>query len=267
MLATTEASLIPSLAVYLSDAQAIVNGAGTYREKIELANSRWQALNRNTNARFMQIRDLLSSLHGDLQRCAYCEDSLGHQIEHVFPKVLFPSVVFSWDNFLHACGSCNGTKLAKFSVFGPGGVVIELKNRQPPDNEPLGTHPLLINPRVENPLDFLILDLYETFHFVPTGHCADRANYTIETLQLNHRAGLVAARKTALALYRSSIIEYEKEKSGAANLSTLKKIAKRISCEMPHRTVWEEIKRQQARAPWLIDFRNFFLVHPEAVGW
>ncbi len=266
MLAVPSVSPISSLAAYLNTAQTIVNAGLTYDDKINRAKNNWKALNRSTNPSFRQVRELLAQLHGDLERCAYCEDSLGHQIEHIYPKSLFPSVVFSWENFLHACGSCNGTKLAKFAVLHPLGVV-ELSSRTPPTAELPASNALLINPRVENPLDFMILDLRDTFQFIPTGHFSERADYTIEVLQLNHRAGLVAARKTALALYRSSLAEYDREKATQARPSVLKEIAQRISCKISHRTVWEEVKRQYLRAPWLAEFRHLIGSNPEALNW
>ena len=266
MLDVLGASPLSVLRTYLSASQADVDAGFSYHDRITLAKVNWQSLNRNTNPPFRQVRELLAQLNGDIERCTYCEDSLGHQIEHIYPKSLFPSVVFSWENFLHACGSCNGTKLAKFAVYRPNGIV-ELSSRTPPAIELPASNSLLINPRVENPLDFMILDLKDTFHFIPTGYFPERAEYTIETLHLNNRAGLVNARRTALALYRSSLEEYDRKKVDQADPAVLKGIARRISCQMSHRTVWQEAKRQYLRAPWLVDFQRLFGLHPEALRW
>lgn len=267
MLQTTSASLIPPLTNYLKSCQLKVDSGTTYEERMSLAKKFWNSLSRSSNPSFSPIRELLGQMQGSLQRCAYCEDSLGHQIEHVYPKTLFPSQVFNWDNFLHACGSCNGAKLAQFSIFLNTGGILELNSRKPPTDEPLASNSLLIDPRIENPLDFMILDLCDTFHFVPTGYFENRAQYTIETLQLNLRSGLVESRRTALALYKSSFKEYDIAKNNNEPIDKLSMIARRISSEMSHRTIWEEIKRQYLKASWLVEFKQLFANHPEALNW
>lgn len=267
MIAVTPASPMNGLTNYLANEQLVVNGNAAYSERIQAAKNRWQSLNRNTNPTFLQIRELLQTTNGSIHRCAYCEDSLGHQIEHIYPKALFPSVVFSWNNFLHACGSCNGAKLAKFALLNGANSIVTLDCRNPPVIEPTPVNSVLIDPRVENPLDFMILDMCDTFNFVPTHLSPVRADYTIETLQLNYRAGLVAARRAAFGIYRASLVEYVTAKSGGAAQAVLAKIARRICYETSHRTVWEEIKRQHAKAPWLAEFRAWFAAYPEALDW
>lgn len=48
-------------------------------------------------------------------KCAYCECSLlegGYsQVEHFYPKSLYPEEAFDWDNYLAICTLCNGEKL------------------------------------------------------------------------------------------------------------------------------------------------------------
>lgn len=267
MLQIAPVNPIGHLLAHLNTCQGRVNLGGTYHDKIDLAKTLWKSLSKSTDPNFGPIRDLLASLQGVTRRCSYCEDSLGYQIEHIYPKAIFPSVVFSWDNFLHACGSCNGAKLDQFSIYSSPGVVIKLSSRKPPGVEPNPKNSLLIDPRSENPLDFMTLDLRDTFHFVPIGKDDERAEYTITTLQLNLRSGLVESRRTALALYLSSFKEYDVAKSNNSTRAILAKIAKRIGYEMSHRTVWEEVKRQYLRATWLAEFHFLFTKHPEALAW
>ena len=47
----------------------------------------------------------------------YCEDSVGDEVEHHRPKNLYPDHTFLWDNYLYACGPCNGPKNNRFAVF------------------------------------------------------------------------------------------------------------------------------------------------------
>ena len=47
-------------------------------------------------------------------QCAYCECTINAervgQVEHFKPKALFPLSAYDWDNYLLACGGCNGSK-------------------------------------------------------------------------------------------------------------------------------------------------------------
>lgn len=47
-------------------------------------------------------------------QCAYCECTMNServcQVEHFKPKSLFPLSAYDWDNYLLACGGCNGPK-------------------------------------------------------------------------------------------------------------------------------------------------------------
>lgn len=53
---------------------------------------------------------LLSKLHSmasGIERCMYCEDSGGTDIEHFRPKSTYPDWAFRWENYLLACSHCN----------------------------------------------------------------------------------------------------------------------------------------------------------------
>ena len=47
-------------------------------------------------------------------QCAYCECSMNSprvgQVEHFKPKSRFPLAAYDWDNYVLACGGCNGPK-------------------------------------------------------------------------------------------------------------------------------------------------------------
>jgi len=55
-------------------------------------------------------------------QCAYCECTMNServcQVEHFKPKSLFPLSAYDWDNYLLACGGCNGPKSDKWPQTG-----------------------------------------------------------------------------------------------------------------------------------------------------
>jgi uncharacterized protein (TIGR02646 family) len=139
---------------------------------------------------------------GDAERCCYCEDSLAAEIDHVRPKSLYPGSVFVWSNFLWVCPRCNKLKSDRFGII--KGEQIERVPRgsraHPPDGDPA-----LIDPRKEDPLDFLWLDL-DTFALAPLhglpGLAFERAEFTWRTLKLNEDA-LVCQRHNAYYILRT----------------------------------------------------------------
>lgn len=46
-------------------------------------------------------------------KCCYCEKVIAKDIEHFYPKTLYPSRMFDWDNLLRSCKDCNFEKLAE----------------------------------------------------------------------------------------------------------------------------------------------------------
>lgn len=74
-------------------------------------------------------------------KCAFCEcipEEGGNfiQIEHYFPKSIYPSLCFSWDNFLPSCNKCNLAKSTLDTVAMP-----------------------IVNPYVDEPSDYLYVSL------------------------------------------------------------------------------------------------------------
>jgi uncharacterized protein (TIGR02646 family) len=70
-------------------------------------------------------------------KCAYCERIDAIDIEHFQPKSIRPDRMFCWSNFLRACSNCNGNKRDKYPIDEDG-------------------RRLLIDPRVDEPLDYFI---------------------------------------------------------------------------------------------------------------
>lgn len=198
------------------------------------------------------------------QRCVYCEDSVGDEVEHIEPKDLYPCKVFVWTNYVYACGRCNVFKGRSFSVIDGDRIVDVTRLPSAPVVPPLHGFPAFVNPRVEDPLDYLHLDL-ETFWLVARDDkeplSRKRADFTIEVLKLN-RDVVIAARKTAYFAYRTALFEYAARRPDAV-AEELAALVAHVKT-MPHPTVWAEMKRQQASIAVL---RDGFTRAPEALGW
>lgn len=89
----------------------------------------------------------LQEMAGHTERCMYCEDSHGSDIEHFWPKSSYPERMFVWRNLLLCCAECG-----------------RLKGQQFPLDET--NNPLLLDPTSENPWQHLDFDP-ETGNIVP----------------------------------------------------------------------------------------------------
>jgi hypothetical protein len=128
---------------------------------------------------------------------------------------------------------------------------------------------IFINPRIENPLDFLELDLGDdldgTFFFQPRYHLSkdsidyQRADYTIEILGLNVRDYLCRGREQGALNYRARLIEYQREKSKVKRQQLIKAFKK-----MSYPTVWQEMKNQYKNIPSIYSLIQVF---PEILDW
>ncbi len=186
-------------------------------------------------------------------RCVYCEDSLADEIEHFWPKDLYPDKVFAWENYLYACGPCNGPKGNAFAVLPTGSNVATSVARAKGDAivQPLAGDAALLDPRCDDPLDYLELDIVETFVFRPRpgigARAKERARYTIETLGLNARSAVIEARRTA---YENLLTVLERVVSLVEQKRPLDRVRTAVE-RTTHRSVWEEMKRQHTRVPEL----------------
>ena len=229
----------------LAEYQKDVDAKGSYPEQVKAAKTLFKSRNRKDNTTFAVVRKELSDLCSGSRRCMYCEDSVADEVEHFRPKDLYPEVVFAWMNYLYACGPCNREKSKKFVVVDDTGAFVDVtRTRGAPVVRPAAGDAALIDPRRENPLDFLMLDLRETFEFTPIADAGtrdyERARYTIEVLGLNRRDYLVEARRTAFASYRALLDTYGREHDPERRLVGMRAIRGN-----GHPTVWWEMKRQQ----------------------
>ena len=159
-------------------------------------NGEWQ------NARQTQtLRTVLATLKRmteERERCMYCLDSHGTDIEHFWPKTPYPERMFRWPNLLLCCTECGRFKGDRF---------------------PLSEgQPLLIDPTAEE--SWLYIDFDPTTGNVVARFDLDRNDWsskgqtTVEILQLDRREALASGyRRTFLRLSAS----VERHLHGAAS--------------------------------------------------
>lgn len=131
--------------------------------------------------------DTLKRMMGERERCMYCLDSHGTDVEHFWPKAPYPDRMFHWPNLLLCCTECGRLKGDRFPLA--------------------AGQPLLIDPTVDEPWEYLDFDP-DTGNLVARfDQKADRYSFrgkgTVEVLQLDRREALAAGyRKTFRRLSR-----------------------------------------------------------------
>lgn len=129
----------------------------------------------------------LKKMAGTRERCMYCGDSHGTDIEHFWPKTPYPERMFRWPNLLLCCTECGRFKGDRFPV----------ENGEP----------MLVDPTADDPWRHLDFD-------PGTGNIAARFDAqandwsargmkTVEVLQLDRREALNASYKKTWRRLRS----------------------------------------------------------------
>jgi len=269
ILLPTDVALPDETLGLLNSYQTEVDSAGDYEQQVSEAKRLFSLRNKSTNKCFSVVRTVLNELCGGAGRCCYCELSQPDEIEHIRPKDLFPECVFVWENYVYSCGPCNGPKNNQFAIFRKGSdkPTVISRQRDDPITRPPRGDPVLIDPRSENPLDFMELDLFDTFQFVPTFDEGTRefgrADYTIKVLRLNERDVLIKARRNAFVAFRAILKEIADLKYHDFKSNDLKARIRAIR-ESPHPAVWQEMKRQRDDHS---DLKKLFELVPEADAW
>lgn len=120
------------------------------------------------------IAATLAGMTGPRERCMYCCDSHGTDIEHFRPKADYPQWMFRWPNLLLCCTECGRFKGNQFPVQNGA--------------------PGLVDPTAEDPWQYLDFDP-ETGVVVARYDAADgienpKGTETVRVLQLDRREAL-----------------------------------------------------------------------------
>lgn len=239
-------SLFPRKGIlnHLRQQQAFIDCQETYEQRVRMSKTKWLQ-KKKSNARkaaFKGIEKTLKKLAiGEPSYCNYCESNIGCSIEHIFPRGLFPHKTFDWNNFLWACKQCNGVyKHAQFQLFKSeySADTIDLVKDYtfvPPPNDDA----VFINLRTEDPLIYLGLNLSNA-HYEPTAkdrqcRAYKKALYTLETLQLNRRKGLLAERMQTINTLEALLDHPQMTKQALGHAIS----------NMKHPTILREIYRQK----------------------
>lgn len=270
MIALPTRVLPPVTATALTSYQTAVDDTpGGYAARVAKAKSLFTAKNNPDDAVFRVIRSELTAMCSGALRCVYCEDSARDQVEHFRPKTLYPEAAFQWKNYVYACNRCNRVKSDKFAVFRSSDGAYEnvTRLRHAPIVPPTEGRPVLLFGRLDDPLQFLDLDLVDTFFFTVraglTPDNAKRAEYTITELKLNERDELPIGRRQSYEDYRARVREYCSRRDEDVQSSELEVLRRNLQ-RCNHPTVWEEMKRQRDAVP---ELSALFDDAPETLHW
>lgn len=260
MLRLRKVDIAQVVAERLQQYQVEIDDLPEYSERVALAKRLFSS--RSSNSTFQEVRSCLREMCFGVQRCGYCEDSIGDEVEHIKPKDLYPEETFLWENYLLACGPCNGGKNNSFAIIRDNTLVDVTRKRRDSVDPPASGAPALINPRIERPEEYMEIELGETFFCLPLlglgGIEAVRAEYTIDVLKLN-RDILTRARRDAFGAYRARVVAYRARSEAGASDNELQHLRHEF-CDAPHPSVWQEMKRKRAQFDWLDES---LLQHPE----
>jgi hypothetical protein len=296
MIRLTSKILEDSTLNHIAEVQKTISNETGFADMVKKAVAKWDSKNSGTGKNaFEEIKTLLIEMCIGIEICVYCENNEATDIEHIFPKKIYPDKAFSWGNYVLACKICNTTyKSDNFKVFNPQNSTIEFDVKPPRKTylQPPNDDALFINQRIEDPMDFLELDLInQKFIFIekfPEGTREFlKAQYTKELLHLNKRATLVKARENATKFFRDRLGRYVTATKATIffdlkeaidedfgwideNLafnSEKERIRKEIKADIltyPHITVWKELIRQRDKLPKINQLLNDA---PDVLNW
>jgi hypothetical protein len=138
---------------------------------------------RRSNKALKAVDLTLRAMASGLERCMYCEDSHGCDIEHGYPKVPYPGRAFRWPNLLWICAPCNRQKNDAFEEA-------------------------MLDPTQEDPLDHLVFS-FATGRYTPR----DDSRRGTATLRIVRRLAsdptLARGRQNAIAKLRTFLRDFD----------------------------------------------------------
>ncbi|WP_222537025.1 HNH endonuclease [Pedobacter polysacchareus] len=289
MILLVSKTLNKSEADILLGLQGRVDAEVTFTSRASRAQSLWDSKgNVAGKAAFVKIREKLEGMCVFVGLCNYCEQSEANDIEHIHPKSFFPQYSFDWSNYILACKQCNsGHKLDKGYVIDGQDELVGLVRGNEPPFATIG----FINIRTEDPQYFMMLNPI-TYKFEIFAHLSkaekNKAQGTLNILELNERDTLLAARKSAARHYyemldrlvkmlgSKSMVELEQILTPYDDLFDLTRPLSDIKVELlasfkkyistyQHPSVWQTIKliHSKTDSRW----KSLFEKLPDALNW
>lgn len=290
MLRFTPAPLIPAeLQKLAGRSEALFSGS--YAEQVGLAGRLWKAYKMGS------AKEKAMSARPRKDRCVYCEENQGVEIDHLRPKTLHPWLTFCWENLIPACSTCGGPsykydKDAVLDLASPTGWTDISRARRRTGDAPGQTTPpangrtAWWNPRLADPLSAMKLDIVGgSFKLlvtaIPGTEEHARATWTIEKLGLNRRPHLVRQREMAYGdyLHWLDVVVHAHQKAERHErwygplhavdnldvdyLAEVRRLQRDLS-DRNHPTVWAEMKRQRADLP---EVDRLLSLYPEVLSW
>lgn len=296
MIRLNSKNLLAASNAHLVSVQQDIDKEVTFEAKAKKAKLKWEGKTGSHAAQgaFSDIKNVLTDMCSGVQICVYCEHNEATDIEHIYPKRLYPDKAFTWNNYLFACGKCNTHyKAENFKIFSPAGsiTVVDITPKPKVYVQPANDDALFINQRLEDPMTLLKLDIVNQQYLFREIHAAgtreyEKAKYTKDLLGLNDRADLVRQRQAAHKWYLSELKKYVAVKNAADfNVLTLvasgevivdttapfanekKRVLNSIKHDLlshSHPTVWRELIRQRNQLP---QTNLLFNQAPEILNW
>ncbi|MEW1913710.1 HNH endonuclease [Kitasatospora sp. NPDC085895] len=178
--------LAPALAAELARRTAAIRTAGP-------TTAAGRAAWRTARQPKAQLRLMLRRMAPGLERCMYCGDNLGTDIDHFEPIARDPLRTFDWQNHLLACAHCNSN---------------QKRDRFPCD--PVTGEHLLVDPAREDPAEHLVLYL-ESGAYDPL---TAKGEATIDVFGLNARPELVRGRRMMFTVVKSLLTAWRTAGAG-----------------------------------------------------
>ena len=206
--------LPPRLQAHLQGEQRKVDLLTAFQAKVDEAKRLWKnKKNSATNASFINdIYNTLAQMNISVRVCNYCEANEADDIEHIYPKSFFPERAFVWENYLLACKSCNTHwKLDKCYILNGCSSTVLTRGTIPNPSSEIA----FINPRTENPNNFLLYDFRTGNFIVHDGldcQAQEKANKTLEILGLNNRDTLRHSRQEAYKNFYDKLSRLQRAK-------------------------------------------------------
>lgn len=161
-------------------------------EQLSMARALWRQSSTRTTV-VAKLKKILLGMAPGAERCMYCGDNQGTDIDHHEPVVRAPLRTFDWHNHMLACSYCN--------------------SHHKRDRFPVDEHgrPLLIDPSAEDPFDHLLLSL-SVGEYRPL---TEKGRQSIEVFGLN-RPALARGRQQAFQVVVMCLRQWPGAVSGSS---------------------------------------------------